>query len=89
MYACGAEGANPRTFFGRIAQEIVAAGMDAHPAGIDSRGNQMRAAIRILYFVSEMIPGIEAETEAKAEAIVQLEIVLRSSCRIAANATIR
>jgi hypothetical protein len=35
----------------------------------------VRATVRILYFVSKVAPGIEAETEAEAEAIIQLEII--------------
>jgi hypothetical protein len=52
--------------------------MNAHAAGIDSRGDQVRATVSILYFVSEVTSGIEAEAKAKAEAIIQLEIIFIS-----------
>jgi hypothetical protein len=62
----------------RVQQKIVAAGVNAHAAGIDTGGDQVRSTIGVLYFVSKMTPGIEAEAKTKAEAIIQLEIVFSS-----------
>jgi len=62
--------------------------MDAHPARIDARGEQMRAAVSVLYFVPEKARGVNAKPETEAEAIVELDIVGRTRWRAAADTVV-
>ena len=78
MDSSRSERPNSRTLGRRVQQEIVTAGVNAHTAGIDPGGDQVRSTIGVLYFVSEVTPGIEAEAKAKAETIIQFEIVFIS-----------